>query len=91
MQSEICNRGFGPSGKRQSGFWFIGEFVIGLLAYRGYGNRPFGLSGTLLSGFWFVGDFVIGLLTYRGYIIGLMVIGLLVIGLVSYTPYICYN
>ena len=83
--SGICNRGFGPSGKRQSGFWFLGEFVIGLLTYRGYCNRAFGYSGNLLSGFWFVGDFVIGLLAYRGFVIGLMVIGLLAIGLMSYT------
>ena len=94
MQSEICNRGselLVHWGKRQSGFWFIGEFVIGLLAYRGYWNRALGLSGTLLSGFWFVGDFVIGLLTYRGFVIGLMVIGLLVIGLMSYTRYCTYR
>ena len=87
MQSEICNRGFGPSGQRQSGFWFIRKFVIGLLACRRYCNRAFGLSGNLLSGFWFVGDFVIRLLTYRGFVIGLMVIGLLAIGLMSYIPF----
>ena len=43
--SEIWNRGFGSSGKRQSGFWFIGEFVIGVLVRRGFCYRAFDLSG----------------------------------------------
>ena len=38
-------RAFELSGILQSGFWFIGEFVIRVLVYRGFIYRAFDLSG----------------------------------------------
>ena len=38
-------RAFDLSGILQSGFWFIGVFVIGVLVYRGFGYRASDLSG----------------------------------------------
>ena len=79
-QSNLTYRGYW---NLLSGFRFIGEMAIWLMAYRGFYFQAFDLSRILQSGFWFIGDLVIGLLTYRGFVIGLMVIGLLAIGLMS--------
>ena len=53
MQSEICNRGFGLSGNLLAGFWFVGDFVIGILTYRGF-----------VIGLMVIGLLAIGLMSY---------------------------